>query len=103
MFPLQVFEEGETSKTFKAGGAKSFEGGRREGEEGVEGEEVGGGERGGGRRRWGASGPGPALGSSSPISLGDKQPCTRVEPTKAPELNPPKHHLHQGRGKMHQT
>ena len=36
---------------------------------------------GGGR---GASGPGPALGSSSPISLGDKQPCTRVEPTKAP-------------------
>ena len=44
MFPLQVFEEGETSKTFKAGGAKSFEGGRREGEEGVEGE-------GGGRRR----------------------------------------------------
>ena len=93
MFPLQMFEEGETSKTFKAGGAKSFEGGRREGEEG----------EGGGRRSKGASGPGPALGSSSPISLGDKQPCTRVEPTKAPELNPPKPHLHQGRGKMHQT
>ena len=54
MFPLQVFEEGETSKTFKAGGAKSFEGGR--------GEEVGGGA---GRSK-GASGPGSSLGQQLP-------------------------------------
>ena len=79
MFPLQVFEEGETSKTFKAGGAKSFEGGR--------GEEVGGGAR---------------------VQVVPVQPWAAAPPlasvtsSLAPELNPPKHHLHQGRGKMHQ-
>ena len=71
MVPLQMFEEGGMSKTFKAGGAKSFEGGRR------------------GRVQVVPVQPWVA---TPPISLGDKQPCTRVELTKAQSAP----------GKMHQ-
>ena len=65
MFPLQMFEEDETSKTFKAGGAKSFEGGRRK----VQVVPV---------QPWAAA-----------------PPLASVTSSLAPELNPPKHHLHQ--------